>query len=73
MTFDLYEGHLHPKLASEVLLTKFGSHSIVCYIRPMLTVDLHEDHHHPKLASGVLLPSLVVIELSLPQLTSVDL
>ena len=27
MTFDLHEGHHHHKLASEILLTKFGSHS----------------------------------------------
>ena len=26
LTFDLCEIHLHPKLASGVLLTKFGSH-----------------------------------------------
>ena len=26
LTFDLHEGHHHPKLASGVLLTKFGSH-----------------------------------------------
>ena len=27
MTFDLHEGHHHHKLASGILLTKFGSHS----------------------------------------------
>ena len=25
--FDLYEGHHHSKLASAILLTKFGNHS----------------------------------------------
>ena len=54
-TFDLHEGHSHPKFASAALLTKFGSYRELFII---MTFDLCEGHNHPKLVSANLLTKL---------------
>ena len=41
MTFDLHEVHHHLKLASAVLLTKFGGHSALTFLTPLVPGDQH--------------------------------
>ena len=54
--------YYHPKLASSVLLTRYGIHRTEFYhIQQLLTFDVYEGHPYPKLASAILL-SLVAIE-----------
>ena len=74
LTFDHHEGHLNHKLASAVLLTKFGSHraifTIFDFCWPLTStkviniISLHQKF---------LWPSLVATEHCLLYLTSVDL
>ena len=65
LTFNFHEGRHRPKLASTVLLSKYGGHSALFIILTsvdLLTFDFHEGHHHPKLASAILLTKFGSLE-----------